>query len=109
VKLGKAIPVFSEQPGGLTTPRIPAEIHNGKVITKESQDVTEQFAKGADEGLAIATLADCTQAILKSKSPSCGVGSIYDGTHTKTLIEGNVIFVQHLKDSGIEVVSEEEY
>ncbi len=47
IKRGKAIPICPEQLGGLSTPRIPAEIIDNKVIDKNGNDVTEQFQKGA--------------------------------------------------------------
>ena len=37
-------------------------------------------------------------AILKSNSPSCGVGTIYDGTFTHTEKEGNGVFTELLLD-----------
>ena len=47
-----------------------------------------------------------TKAILKSKSPSCGVDEVYDGTFTKTLTQGDGIFVKELKKLGIEILTE---
>lgn len=108
VKQGKAIPVCPEQLGGLSTPRPPAEQRGKKVITKEGRDVTEEFRRGAKEALKIALLAGCKVAILKSKSPSCGSGRIYDGSFSGTLIEGNGVFTELLKSKGIKVLTEEE-
>ncbi len=108
VKQGKAIPVCPEQLGGLTTPRTPAEQKGDKVITKDGEDVTAEFEKGAQEGLKIAKLVDCDVAILKSKSPSCGAGKIYDGTFSKTLIDGDGTFAKLLKENGIKVLTEDE-
>ena len=48
------IPVCPEIMGGLPTPRIPAEIHQNKVIAKDGKDVTKQYQKGAEEALKIA-------------------------------------------------------
>ncbi len=108
IRNGKAIPVCPEQLGGLTTPRTPAEQKADKVITKDGADVTAQFEKGAQEGLKIAKLVNCTGAILKAKSPSCGSGKIYDGTFSKTLIDGDGTFAKLLKENGIEVLIEDE-
>lgn len=108
VRNGQAIPVCPEQLGGLTTPRAKSEIVEGKVMTCEGKDVTEAFHRGAAEALYIAKLAGCQQAVLKSKSPSCGCGRIYDGTFTGTLIDGDGLFVRLLKDNGIEVIREDE-
>jgi uncharacterized protein YbbK (DUF523 family) len=108
VKQGGAIPVCPEQLGGLPTPRAPAELKDNKVYTKDGRDVTSEFKKGAEEALKIALLANCKEAILKSKSPSCGSGKIYDGTFCGKVIEGNGIFVELLKVNDIKVFSEEE-
>lgn len=108
VKKGEAIPVCPEQLGGLTTPRIPSEQKGDKVFTKEEREVTKEFQRGADEALKIAKLCSCKEAILKSKSPSCGCGEIYDGTFTGKLIKGDGVFTKLLKENGIKVISEEE-
>jgi len=107
VKRGEAIPVCPEQLGGLPTPREPAEQRDGKVFTKSGKDVTENFSNGAYEALRIAVLYNCTEAILKSKSPSCGCGQIYDGKFSGNLVKGNGITTELLKANGIKVYTEE--
>ena len=103
VKEGRAVMVCPEQLGGLTTPRTPAEILNGRVVTKEDVDVTEAFLTGANEVLKVCEKYNCRKAILKSKSPSCGSGKIYDGSFSGTLIDGDGITARLLKEHGIEV------
>jgi len=106
VKQGKAIPVCPEQLGGLPTPRIPQEQKENKVFRKDGVEVTTQFEKGAQKALKIALLANCDEAILKSKSPSCGSGKIYDGTFSGKLIDGDGVFAKLLKENNIKVVTE---
>lgn len=108
VEQGKAIPVCPEQLGGLTTPRIPAEQKDGKVFRKDGMDVTYQFKIGAEEALKIAKHTNCDEAILKSKSPSCGSGKIYDGTFSGKLIDGDGVFTKILKKNNIKVITEDE-
>jgi len=108
VKQGKAIPVCPEQLGGLTTPRTPAEQKEDKVFTKDGKDVTAQFERGAEEALKIAKLVNCDGAILKSKSPSCGSGKVYDGTFSGKLINGDGVFAKILKKNNIKVFTEKE-
>ena len=113
------IPICPEQLGGLTTPRLAAEIINGdgldvlnnvaKVIRNDGVDVTEAFIKGANEALRIAETMGIKKAILKTNSPSCGVGKIYDGSFTRTLIPGDGVTTALLKSKGIEVWTEESF
>ena len=113
VQKGEAIPICPEQLGGLTTPRTPAEIRilDGEkyVITQTGEDVTEKYLRGAEEVLELASKLSITKAILKAKSPSCGKGKIYDGSFTRTLIEGDGITAELLMRHGIEVISWEEW
>jgi len=109
IERGEAIPVCPEQLGGLPVPRLPAEQIEGKVYDKEGKDVTENFIIGACEVLRIAQNYGCKEAILKSNSPSCGSGQIYDGTFTRTLIKGDGITTALLKKNGIKVYTEENF
>ncbi|BCJ96204.1 hypothetical protein acsn021_37730 [Anaerocolumna cellulosilytica] len=102
------IPVCPEQLGGLPTPRKPVELTDGRAVTKEGLDVTEEFQKGAIETLKLARLYRCDAAILKSNSPSCGSAKIYDGTFQGVLIEGNGLTAALLKENGIKVYTEHE-
>ena len=102
------IPVCPEQLGGLSTPRPPCEIRGGIVFSREGEDRTEAFQKGAEESLRLCHLFNCRAAILKSRSPSCGKGLIYDGTFSGTLISGNGLLAQMLIDEGIAVFTEED-
>jgi len=108
VREGKAIPLCPEQLGGLSTPRVPAEIVNGRVISKEGIDVDLQFSNGAEETLRIAKLIGAKMAILKQRSPSCGSTKIYDGSYSGKIILGRGKTAQLLADNGIKIISEEE-
>jgi uncharacterized protein YbbK (DUF523 family) len=108
IKEGKAIPVCPEQLGGLTTPREPVEIVNGKVMTKEGRDVTHNFQRGAEEVLNFAKNIGATSAILKSRSPSCGFGTIYDGSFTGTKTPGNGFTAQLLSENNIKILTSDD-
>lgn len=113
------VPVCPEQLGGLTTPRKPSEIQvgggsevlagNAKVINNIGEDLTEQFVKGAQETLNLAKLYDCTAAILKARSPSCGCRTIYDGTFSGKVKEGSGVAAQLLFDNGLVVMTDEDF
>lgn len=106
IKEHEIVPVCPEIMGGLSTPRIPAEICGDRVITKDGRDVTAQYQKGASETLKLAKLYGCNLAVLKERSPSCGCGMVYDGTFSKTLTEGDGITAALLKKNGIQVAGE---
>ncbi|GAB6170385.1 DUF523 domain-containing protein [Clostridium carnis] len=115
LKAGKAILVCPEQLGGLSTPRIPAEIlgtaegvisGKDKVLNKDGRDVTNEFLKGAKETLHIAKESKVKVAILKEGSPSCGVNFIYNGKFNGIKIEGRGITTSILESANIEVISD---
>ena len=109
VESGKAIPFCPEVEGGLPTPRIPSEQLKDKVINEEGIDVTENYNLGAKKALEVCQNNNISKAILKAKSPSCGVGKVYDGTFSGTLIEGDGVTTTLLKDNNIKVINEEDY
>lgn len=103
------IPVCPEQLGGLSTPRPPSEMQgDGRFINTEGNDVTANYRRGAEKALAIAVKNGCKRAVLKEKSPSCGVHKRYDGTFTGTLILDSGITASLLRENGITVLSEED-
>ena len=100
------IPVCPEQLGGLCTPRPPAERRSGEVVTMDGADVTQAYRAGAEAALLLAKRLGCTLAVLKERSPSCGKGSIYDGTFSGTLTQGNGVTAELLLKNGIPVLGE---
>lgn len=100
------IPVCPEIMGGLPTPREPAERAGKQVLTRSGIDVTAEYEKGGAQVLKLAKLYSCTCVVLKERSPSCGSGIIYDGTHTGTLINGDGITAELLKRNGIRIFGE---
>ena len=102
------IPVCPEIMGGLQTPRAPAERVGNKVLCDSGCDVTVQYQRGAQEVLRLARLFSCELAILKANSPSCSHSKVYDGTFTRTLVDGMGVTAQLLTENGIRVVDETE-
>ena len=99
---------MSRSRGGLSIPRSPSEQHGGKVINSKGKDVTVNFVKGADLAYNICLYLNIKIAILKERSPSCGVHHIYDGSFSNKLIEGMGVTASLLKRKGIAVYSEDE-
>ena len=108
------IPVCPEESGGLGTPRPSAEMQEnaetilngkGKIITNKGKNVTAEFIQGAEQSLQLGLGAEVKIAGLKSKSPSCGIGKIYDGSFTKILKTGDGIFAHLCHENDIECIS----
>lgn len=102
--------VCPEQMGGLSTPRPASEIRveDRHVVNTEGCDVTAEFERGAEMALQVAKEFGCTMAILKERSPSCGCHGIYDGTFSKTLVDGVGKAAELLTENGIKVIGESE-
>lgn len=112
------VDVCPELLGGFAVPREKHELVSGTgadvlegraTITSESGiDRTREFLSGAAAVLAAAKHAGVRLAILKSKSPSCGKGKVYDGTFTGNLVPGNGVTCELLLRNGIAVFTETE-
>jgi uncharacterized protein YbbK (DUF523 family) len=119
ITAGRVIAICPETAGGLPTPRPPSEMepggsahavlqHKAKVLTKEKNDVSHEYRAGAKKTLELAQKHHIRCAILKARSPSCGSKQIYDGSHSKTLVDGMGITAQLLTQNGIKVFDETE-
>ena len=117
---GKVVVICPEVAGGLSTPRLPAEIEDAsagldgyavldgrtRVLRSDGVDVTVQFVKGAQAALTLARRLGIRRAILKANSPSCGAGCIHEGRFTGKLVPGDGVTAALLKRSGIQVRTE---
>lgn len=101
------VPVCPEQLGGLSTPRPRHERSGGRVVSEHGHDATRAFERGAAEALRVARLSGCRRAILKARSPSCGVGQVYDGSFSGRLAPGHGVCAEVLMAAGIQVETEE--
>jgi len=125
----RLISVCPEVSGGLSTPRAAAEIqpdtisvqkkiptitlsekheltNKKKILTKEGENVTNAFYRGARNALELCLKHEIRFALLKESSPSCGSINIYDGSFTKIKIAGEGITAEMLRANKIEVFSE---
>lgn len=112
------VPVCPERLGGLPIPRPSQEIEGGagedlllggsRVANTEGQDVTAALLKGAKETLDIAEALNVREFVGKSRSPSCGVGEVYDGSFTGRLVAGDGVTSALLRRHGIKVLSEDD-
>ena len=97
----RLIPVCPEAAGGLPTPRVPSERRGAGVVTRDGRNVTAAFRRGAEIAGALAERYDTRLALLKSNSPSCGSGTIYDGSFTGTLTPGDGVTTEYLKNKNL--------
>lgn len=102
------IPVCPEVEAGMPVPRPPVEIRDGRVVSIEGKDLDAVYRKGVSKVMEILEKEDIGLAILKAKSPTCGVHEIYDGTFTGKKIPGQGILAQALQKAGIPIVDEKD-
>ena len=108
IKGHEVIPVCPEVLGGLSIPREPAEIVNGIVSHKDGTSVDKEFRQGARKALEIVKEQNADIVILQSRSPSCGVNTIYDGSFSGEIISGQGIFADLLRKNGIKAIDVED-
>lgn len=100
----ETVKICPEVSAGFPIPRSPIEIMNDKVKNKDGEDLTDKLYQGSYE--CFEKIKDCDFVILKTKSPSCGYGQIYDGTFSGRLIKGDGIFTQLCLKNNIRVFTE---
>lgn len=102
------IPICPEVMAGLGVPRTPIEIANGKLINRLGVSVDEPLRDAVDQVLGLVHSQNITAAILKARSPTCGVHQVYDGTFSGRLVNGSGVLAQALLEVGCRVLDEED-
>ena len=104
------VAICPEVMGGLPVPRTRSEIQKSaqgvRVVDEFGINRTEPYLKGAQAALTRVQEAGCELAILKAKSPACGVGEVYDGTFSGKLVQGSGVAARAFMDAGIKVLDE---
>ena len=103
----KIVKICPECFAGLPIPRVPSEIREDKVFSKDGRDITEEFLSGAEKTYQIAKIKQVDFAILKERSPSCGSSYIYDGSFSGKVIQGQGLTARRLNEENIVIFSEE--
>ena len=104
IKGHEVISICPEVLGGLSIPRESAEIVNGIVSNKDGTSVDKEFRKGAEIALEIIKEQQVDLVILQSRSPSCGVNTIYDGSFSGKIIPGQGVFANLLQENRIKII-----
>lgn len=109
------IPVCPEQLAGLPTPRPRTWFERGdgdsvldgegELVNERGENVGETFVRGARESLRIARLAGCRGALLKERSPSCGVHQIY---RAERKVDGQGVAAALLQREGLHILGEDD-
>ena len=109
------VPVCPEQLAGMKTPRdktffLSGDGHavledRGRVVSENGQLMNEVFCRGAKLVLQIARVSNCRHALLKERSPSCGVHQIHRGDE---IVNGTGVTTALLIHEGLAVLSEED-
>lgn len=104
------VPICPEVAARLPIPRTPSErdmVTGGtRVVASDGEDRTEAFAMGVRKTLEVASNHRAKLCVLKAKSPACGVGQVYDGTFTGTLVPGWGVAAEALRDAGCTCITE---
>jgi uncharacterized protein YbbK (DUF523 family) len=105
----RLVPVCPETLGGLPTPRPAAELQpDGSVRTAGGDDVTAAYRRGAAATVALAAAVGASAAVLKARSPSCGCHLVYDGTFSRSTVEGRGVTAAALSAAGLTVQDEDD-
>ena len=104
----EVVAVCPEVEAGLGVPRIPVEIVDGVVRDRNGNSCDEALRSAVERILQEVKGLNVDCAVLQSRSPTCGVNQIYDGTFTGTRIQGSGVLAQALKDAGYRCIDAED-
>lgn len=104
----EVVPVCPEVLAGLGIPRTPIEIVDGVLLDRYGNSVDEALREAVRKILQEISGENVTCAVLKSRSPTCGVRQVYDGTFSGRLIDGSGVLVRALTEAGYKVIDAED-
>lgn len=104
----ETIPICPEILAGMKTPRPCAEIVNGIVMDENGNNVHSEYVHAVEKALNQMKDEDIDLVILQSRSPTCGVNQVYDGSFRGTLTTGMGLFAKALKQKGYQVIDVED-
>ena len=108
VKGKEVLPICLEMMAGMGCPRTPIEIVDGVLMDRDGNNVDAAMGEAVAKAMAQIRNEEIQCAILQSRSPTCGVNQVYDGSFSGRLIPGSGIFAQALREAGYRVLDAEE-
>ena len=104
----EVISICPEMMAGMGCPRNPIEIVDGVLTDCHGKNVDSLLRKSVMEIMERIRDEEIQCAILQSRSPTCGVNQVYDGTFSGKLIPGSGVFAKSLMDAGYLVIDGED-
>ena len=104
----EVISICPEIMAGMGCPRNPIEIVDGVLTDCHGKNVDSLIRKSVMEIMERIRDEEIQCAILQSRSPTCGVNQVYDGTFSGKLIPGSGVFAKSLMDAGYLVIDVED-
>ena len=108
VKDKEVFSICPEIMAGMGCPRTPIEIVDGALMDRDGKNVDAAMRAAVEMAMKQISSEEIQCAVLQSRSPTCGVNQVYDGSFTGKLIPGTGIFAQALKDAGYRVIDAED-
>ena len=108
VKDKEVLPICPEMMAGMGCPRTPIEIVEGVLMDRNGNNVDAAMREAVAKAIKLIRKEDIQCAVLQSRSPTCGVNQIYDGSFSGKLVPGSGIFARALKEAGYLVIDAED-
>ena len=108
VKDKEVLTICPERMAGMGCPRTPIEIVDGVLMDRNGNNVDAAMREAVVQAMEMIRKENIQCAILQSRSPTCGVNEIYDGSFSGKLIPGSGVLAQALKDAGYQVIDAED-
>ena len=100
--------ICPEMMAGMGCPRTPIEIVHGVLMDYNGNNVDAVMREAVEQAMERIRHENIRCAVLQSRSPTCGVNQIYDGSFSGKLISGSGIFAQALRKAGYHVIDAED-
>lgn len=108
IKDKEVLTICPEMMAGMGCPRTPIEIVDGVLMDRNGNNVDAAMREAIEKVMEIIRKEEIQCAVLQSRSPTCGVNQIYDGSFSGKLIDGSGLFARALKDAGYQVIDAED-